>query len=102
MLIGQVVDTNSAWIAQHLNDIGIKVKQITSVSDEEGHILQALNEAIKRADIILLTGGLGPTKDDITKKTLCKYFECHKLMGRYCKFIEHNNVAIVQIFVQLG
>lgn len=74
LLIGQVVDTNSAWIGQRLNEIGIKVKQITSVSDEEAHILCALDEASKRADIILMTGGLGPTKDDITKKTLCTYF----------------------------
>ncbi len=74
LLIGQVVDTNSAWIGQRLNEIGIKVKQITSVSDEEAHILSALDEASKRADIILMTGGLGPTKDDITKKTLCTYF----------------------------
>ncbi len=74
ILIGQVVDTNSAWMAQHLNDIGIDIKQITSVSDNEQHIINALNEAKQRADIILITGGLGPTKDDITKNTLCKYF----------------------------
>lgn len=96
LLIGQVVDTNSAWIAQHLNDIGIKVKQITSVSDEEGHILQALNEAIKRADIILLTGGLGPTKDDITKKTLCKYFNTG------LKFDEQSYKIIETIFHSRG
>jgi nicotinamide-nucleotide amidase len=74
ILIGQIVDTNSAWMAQQLNLHGIKVKQITSVSDNEQHILTALDEAKSRADIILITGGLGPTKDDITKHTLCKYF----------------------------
>src|SRR5438105_7826362 len=74
ILIGQIVDTNSAWIAQELNRIGIKVHQVSSVSDDEQHILAALSEASKRADLILITGGLGPTKDDITKKTLCKYF----------------------------
>lgn len=74
ILIGQVVDTNSAWMAQKLNDIGIDVKQITSVSDNEEHIINSLNHARKRADIIFITGGLGPTKDDITKNTLCKYF----------------------------
>ena len=74
ILIGQVVDTNSAWMGQELNKAGIKVKQITSVSDSEEHILMALNEAKNRADIVLITGGLGPTKDDITKTTLCKYF----------------------------
>ena len=74
ILIGQIVDTNSAFIARHLNSAGIRVKQISSVSDDREHILTALAEASKRADIILITGGLGPTKDDITKKTLAAYF----------------------------
>ncbi|MNK17128.1 Nicotinamide-nucleotide amidohydrolase PncC [compost metagenome] len=74
ILIGQIVDTNSAWMGVELNKIGVKVKQITSISDEADHIVAALNEAQKRADIILITGGLGPTKDDVTKITLSKYF----------------------------
>lgn len=74
ILIGQIVDTNSAWMGRELNKIGVSVKQITSVSDNADHIVDALNEAQKRADIILMTGGLGPTKDDITKLTLSKYF----------------------------
>lgn len=74
ILIGQIVDTNSAWMAQELNNIGIRVKQISSVSDDRQHILTALAEAAWRADIILITGGLGPTKDDITKKTIAEYF----------------------------
>jgi len=74
ILIGQIVDTNSAFIAQKLNAIGIQVKQVSSVSDDRQHILNALAEAYQRADIILITGGLGPTKDDITKKTLAEYF----------------------------
>lgn len=74
ILIGQIVDTNSAWMAQVLNNIGIRVKQITTVSDDEQHILEALKQAEMRADVILITGGLGPTKDDITKLTLAKYF----------------------------
>ncbi|KIA91448.1 damage-inducible protein CinA [Pedobacter kyungheensis] len=74
ILIGQIVDTNSAWMAKQLNLTGISVKQITSISDDEQHILDALAQAEQRADIILITGGLGPTKDDITKKTLAKYF----------------------------
>ncbi|WP_431295094.1 competence/damage-inducible protein A [Pedobacter sp. P26] len=74
ILIGQIVDTNSAWMAKQLNLIGVSVKQITSVSDDEQHILEALELAEKRTDIVLITGGLGPTKDDITKKTLAKYF----------------------------
>jgi len=74
ILIGQIVDTNSAWIAQQLNAIGIRVKQISSVSDSKDHILKALSEAKERASIIIITGGLGPTKDDITKKTIAEYF----------------------------
>src|SRR5476651_969832 len=74
ILIGQIVDSNSAWIAQKLNAIGIRIKQISSVGDDREHILTALAEAAHRADIILITGGLGPTKDDITKKTIAEYF----------------------------
>lgn len=74
ILIGQIVDTNSAWMAQKLNQQGIRIKQISSVSDDQQHILNALAEAASRADIIFITGGLGPTKDDITKQTLAKYF----------------------------
>ena len=74
LLIGQVVDTNSAWMAERLNDVGISLHQITSVHDDREHILKALDEAFSRADIVLTTGGLGPTKDDITKHVLCEYF----------------------------
>lgn len=74
ILIGQIVDTNSAYIATELNKFGISVYQITSVQDEKEHILKALEEASGRAQLIILTGGLGPTKDDITKLTLCEYF----------------------------
>lgn len=75
LLIGQVIDTNSAWIGQELSLAGIQVKQISSVSDDPEHIVKALDEAQGRADIILITGGLGPTKDDLTKKTLRDYFK---------------------------
>lgn len=74
LLIGQVVDTNSAWMAQRLNEHGIELYQITSVHDDREHIIAALDEAFGRADIVLTTGGLGPTKDDITKHVLCEYF----------------------------
>ena len=80
LLIGQIVDTNSAWIGEQLSLTGIKVHQISSISDNEKHILQALAEAEKRVDLVLITGGLGPTKDDITKKTLCKYFDTDLVM----------------------
>ena len=74
LLIGQVVDTNSAWMAQRLNEAGIELYQITSVHDNREHILSALDEAFSRADIVLTTGGLGPTKDDITTHVMCEYF----------------------------
>ena len=77
LLIGQVVDTNSAWMAEKLNEQGIELYQITSVHDDREHIINALNEAFGRADLVLTTGGLGPTKDDITKHVLCEYFGSH-------------------------
>ena len=77
LLIGQVVDTNSAWMAERLNECGIELFQVTSVHDNREHIIAALDEAFRRADIVLTTGGLGPTKDDITKHVLCEYFGTH-------------------------
>ena len=75
ILIGQIIDTNSAFISKQLNSIGVSVYQITSIQDEKQHILKALKEAEENADIIIITGGLGPTKDDITKHTLAIYFD---------------------------
>ncbi|TDU39403.1 nicotinamide-nucleotide amidase [Gelidibacter sediminis] len=75
ILIGQVVDTNSAFIAKQLNKIGVSVYQITSVQDDKDHIIKSLQEAEANANIIIITGGLGPTKDDITKNTLAAYFD---------------------------
>ena len=74
LLIGQVIDTNSAFIAKQLNKIGISVYQITSIQDDKQHILQAFKDAESRVDVIIITGGLGPTKDDITKKNNCRIF----------------------------
>ncbi|MEP1018784.1 competence/damage-inducible protein A [Maribacter dokdonensis] len=74
ILIGQVVDTNSAFIGKELNKIGISVYQITSIQDERVHMLNAFKEASERVDVVIITGGLGPTKDDITKHTLCEFF----------------------------
>ena len=75
ILIGQIIDTNSAWMAQQLNLQGIRVAEILSISDDKQHILDTLAHSEKNADIVLITGGLGPTKDDITKHTLCDYFD---------------------------
>lgn len=102
LLIGQVIDTNSAWIAEQLNMIGIRVHQITSISDNQEHILKTLREASKRAHLLLITGGLGPTKDDITKQTLCKYFDTSLVFSEEAyKNIEnlfyHRGVAVTEI-----
>src|SRR4051812_42018163 len=75
LLIGQVIDTNSAWMAQELNKAGIRVKRRVAVGDVPIEIQRALDEESKQADIVLLTGGLGPTADDITKPVLCEYFK---------------------------
>ena len=74
ILIGQIVDTNSQWIGTELNKIGVSVYQISSIQDDRQHILNALKEAQERVDIVIITGGLGPTKDDITKHTIAAYF----------------------------
>lgn len=75
LLIGQVVDTNSAWIGKELSQAGFDVQRITSVSDKKQEIQEALESATRRAKVVLMTGGLGPTRDDITKMTLCEFFE---------------------------
>jgi nicotinamide-nucleotide amidase len=77
ILIGQIVDTNSAFLAQELHRIGVSVQQISSVQDDRTHILNALQEAESRAELVVITGGLGPTRDDITKHTLCEFFGDH-------------------------
>lgn len=74
ILIGQIVDSNSAFIAKELNQIGVSVYQITSVQDDREHITNALQQAGERSSVIIVTGGLGPTKDDVTKETLCNFF----------------------------
>ena len=102
ILIGQIVDTNSAWMGQKLNLHGIEVYQVTSVHDNHDHILKAFQEAESRVDLVLITGGLGPTKDDITKKCLCEYFGTELVF--YPEVFEHvrsllssRNVVINQL-----
>ena len=75
ILIGQIVDTNSPWIANQLENAGVKVRQITSISDEKEHILSSLDSSLKSSDLVILTGGLGPTNDDVTKYALCEFFQ---------------------------
>ena len=80
ILYGQIVDTNSQWMSVELDKVGIKVIRKTTVGDQETEILTAFAEAEKRADIVLITGGLGPTSDDLTKPLLAKYFNCDLVM----------------------
>lgn len=81
ILIGQTIDTNSAWLGKELNDRGLDVKYITSISDEKSTIKSAIDIAFSRADVVLTTGGLGPTKDDITRDTLTEYFQTKLVMN---------------------
>lgn len=96
LLIGQVVDTNSAWMAQELNKWGIRVKRRVAVGDVWDEIWQALDEEKKQTDIILITGGLGPTADDITKPLLCKYFNGSMIVD------EGARQNVINIFTRLN
>lgn len=96
LLIGQVIDTNSAFMAKALNDNGFRVVRKTAISDEENEITTAIDASRQRAQIILITGGLGPTKDDITLRTLCRYFGCQ------LRFSEEVYANINRIFSKRG
>jgi len=74
ILIGQIVNTNAVFLAKALNKIGIEIIQIKSISDDKQAIIETLDDTVSRAQVVILTGGLGPTKDDLTKHTLCEYF----------------------------
>lgn len=82
LLIGQVIDSNSAWISQKLNEIGIQVRQISSIGDNINEIKDALTLASQRAEILLVTGGLGPTNDDLTRNALASYFQCGMVINQ--------------------
>jgi len=102
ILIGQIVDTNSAWMGQQLNLLGIEVYQVTSVHDNHEHILKAFAEAEENVDLVLITGGLGPTKDDITKKCLCEYFDTElvfhpEVLEHVRSLLSSRNVVINQL-----
>ncbi len=96
LLIGQVIDTNSAWMAQELNKSGIRVVRRVAVGDVWDEIWTALDEEQKHADIILITGGLGPTADDITKPLLCKYFSGKMIIH------EETRQNVIAIFTKLN
>ncbi|WP_425420207.1 competence/damage-inducible protein A [Phaeodactylibacter xiamenensis] len=96
ILIGQIVDTNSAWMGQQLNLNGAHITGIMTVSDEAESIVQALEQGLRSADVVLMTGGLGPTKDDITKKVLAEF------TGGRLSFHEPTYQRIERFFKQLG
>ncbi|MFV5688244.1 CinA family nicotinamide mononucleotide deamidase-related protein [Flavobacterium sp. ZT3R25] len=75
ILIGQIVDTNSGFIAKSLDKIGVEINEMISISDDKKHILDTFAKLQNTVDLVIVTGGLGPTKDDVTKKTFCDYFE---------------------------
>lgn len=94
ILIGQTVDTNSAWIANELNLLGIDVVRIVSISDNKEEILNALDDAEKYADLVLITGGLGPTDDDITKRALAEYFKTKLVQSK--EVLEHVEAFVIK------
>ena len=81
ILIGQIIDTNSSYIAKALDKIGIATHEMLSISDDKEHILNTFQKLQNTVEVVIITGGLGPTKDDITKKTLCKYFNTHLIFN---------------------
>lgn len=92
LLIGQTIDTNSAWIGRELTKLGFTVYQKTAVCDNKQHIISSFNEALERSSLVLVTGGLGPTKDDITKITLCEYFNTKLVLN-------HDAYSLIERFV---
>jgi nicotinamide-nucleotide amidase len=82
LLIGQTVNTNSTWLGQNLSSLGVRVKWVTTISDEQKEILDAFDISLKRADLVIVTGGLGPTKDDITKHALTTFFETELVLNQ--------------------
>lgn len=101
LLIGQTINTNASWLGQECSKIGLRIVQVTTISDEKQAIKDAIDEAFKRSDLVIVTGGLGPTKDDITKYTLCEYFdselEIHlPTLQRIEAFFAHRNRPMLQ------
>ena len=102
LLIGQTVDTNGSWMGEQLNLLGIKVSQISSIRDDRSHILSSLDIAINRSQLVLITGGLGPTNDDITKNTLCEYFDSTltvntQVLERITAYFSSRNLKMLQV-----
>ncbi|MFN5622157.1 MAG: competence/damage-inducible protein A, partial [Flavobacteriales bacterium] len=102
LLIGQTINTNAAWLGEQLNAIGIRVHRSLVISDNREEIVAALDEASTRSNIIIMTGGLGPTKDDITKHTLCSYFNTElfihdEVLARITEFFERRGLPMLEV-----
>ncbi|MFM2202190.1 MAG: hypothetical protein RL040_1390 [Bacteroidota bacterium] len=102
LLIGQTINTNAAWLGEQLNAIGIRVHRTVVISDDKNEIIAALDEASSRSQIIIMTGGLGPTKDDITKHTLCNYFNTELVINdealkRITEFFERRGLPMLEV-----
>ncbi len=105
ILIGQIVNTNSTWLAEKLESIGLKIRQITAISDDKLHIIEALDAAASKSNLVVITGGLGPTEDDITKQTLAEYFgtklvENQEVLNDLKRFIEARNLTMNKLNIK--
>jgi nicotinamide-nucleotide amidase len=101
LLIGQTINTNSAWIGEQMNAIGMRIHRATAIADSEQEIINSLNETSQRSQLVFITGGLGPTKDDITKHTLCKYFNTslvinEEALARITQFFEARGLPMLE------
>ncbi len=96
ILFGQILDTNSQWISQELDDLGIRVVKKTTIGDTETDILKSFSEAQQNAELVLITGGLGPTNDDLTKPLLAKFF------GVEIKLNQEALVEVTSLFKKFG
>jgi nicotinamide-nucleotide amidase len=102
LLIGQTINTNAAWLGEQLNMMGVRVHRSLSIADKRDEIISALDEAISRSQVIILTGGLGPTKDDITKHTLCEYFNTQlkvndEALERITRFFSERGLPMLEV-----
>jgi len=102
LLIGQTINTNAAWMGERLNQSGFRVHRCSVIPDQREEILSAMDEALRRSDLVLITGGLGPTKDDITKKTLCEYFDTDLVedepsLARITAFFESRGLKMLDV-----
>jgi nicotinamide-nucleotide amidase len=81
LLIGQTINTNASWIGAELASLGYKVNHVATISDDKQAIVDAIDSAVRKSRLVIITGGLGPTKDDITKKVLCEYFDSELIIN---------------------